>query len=154
SNQQQLWTQLELFSRQIHGSLNPVEVAYLVANEGRRLIECDRVSVACRFAQECSIEAISGADMFEKRSNLVQLMRKLCDRVVEWGEKLVFTGEKDDSLPPKVLTALDDYLAESTSKLLVVMPLKDERQKDMPEARARAVLVMECFDPPEEPRVL
>src|SRR5262249_62376362 len=46
--QQTLWTQLEAFARQIHGSLNPTEVAYLVANEGRRLIECDRVSVAQR----------------------------------------------------------------------------------------------------------
>src|SRR5262249_25095013 len=34
--QQQLWTQLEAFARQVHGSLNPIEVGYLVANEGRR----------------------------------------------------------------------------------------------------------------------
>ena len=44
--QQQVWTQLEAFSRTIHASLSPTEVAYLVANEGRRLVECDRISVA------------------------------------------------------------------------------------------------------------
>src|SRR5262249_46846169 len=46
AGQQQVWTQLEAFARQVHASLNPTEVAYQVANEGRRLVECDRVSVA------------------------------------------------------------------------------------------------------------
>src|SRR5205085_9880682 len=58
TGQQQVWTQLETFSRNIHGSLNPVEVAYLIANEGRRLVECDRVSVALRYAYKPRIEAI------------------------------------------------------------------------------------------------
>ena len=43
-----LWVQLEGFARAIHSSLNPTEVAFQVANEGRRLIQCDRVSVAAR----------------------------------------------------------------------------------------------------------
>jgi hypothetical protein len=153
AGQQQLWTQLEAFSRQVHGSLNPVEVAYLVANEGRRLIECDRVSVGVRRGRKVTIDAISGADVVEKRSNLVLLMRKLTDRVIKWGEKLVFTGTKDDALPPKVLEALDAYLAESASKLLVVQPLKDEREGES-KRPARAALVMECFDPPPEPQQL
>jgi len=128
TGQQQLWTQLEAFARQIHGSLNPIETAYIVANEGRRLVECDRVSVAVRYGKRTVIESISGADVVERRSNLVQLMKRLCDRVIVWGEKLVFTGVKDDSLPPDVLAALDAYLAESPSKMLVVLPLHDERE--------------------------
>jgi hypothetical protein len=144
--QQQVWTQLEAFARQIHGSLNPTEVAYLVANEGRRLVECDRVSVGLRMGRKTVVEAISGADVVEKRSNLVQLMRKLFDSVLAWGEKLIYTGAKDDSLPPNVMTALDEYLAESTSKLLVVMPLKDEREADS-KRPPRSALMMESFDP-------
>ena len=49
TGQEQLWTQLETFARQVHGSLKPLEVAFQVANDGRRLIECDRVSVAVRY---------------------------------------------------------------------------------------------------------
>jgi hypothetical protein len=154
TGQQQLWTQLEAFARQIHGSLNPIEVAYVVANEGRRLVECDRVSVAVRYGKRTVMEAISGADVVEKRSNLVQLMRKLCDRVIAWGEKLVFTGTKDDSLPPDVLAALDAYLAESPSKMLVVLPQHDEREgKEGSKERkkpSRSALLMECFDPTAE----
>jgi hypothetical protein len=147
TGQQQLWLQLETFSRKLHGTLNPTEVSYVIANEGRRLIDCDRVSVALCQGRKTRIEAVSGADVVEKRSNLVRLMRKLCSRVARWGEKLVYSGTKDDTLPPKVLEALDKYLAESNSKLLVVMPLRDEREKDT-KKRPRSVLLMECFEPP------
>src|SRR5439155_15881029 len=105
--------QLEAFARQIHGSLNPTEVAYLVANEGRRLIDCDRVTVAQRLGKKTYVEAISGADVVEKRSNLVRLMCQLCNHVLVWGEKLIYSGTKDEGLPPDVLTSLDAYLAES-----------------------------------------
>ncbi len=151
AGQQQVWSQLEAFARQVHNSLNPTEVAYLVANEGRRLIECDRVSVAVRHSSKARIEAVSGADVVETRSNLVRLMRTLCERVLSWGEKLVFNGTRDDSLPPKVLAALDAYLAESNSKLLVVQPLKDEREKES-KRPARSALLMECFEPPAQPQ--
>jgi hypothetical protein len=141
---EQVWSQLETFVRQIHGTLNPIEAAYLVVNEGRRLLEADRVSVAVR-QPRTTVLAISGADVVEKRSNLVQLMRELFDAVIEWGEKLVFTGTKDDSLPPKVYKALDEYLEESNSKLVVVQPLIDERDTKN-KTKARSALMMECFD--------
>lgn len=151
--QQQLWNQLETFSRQIHGSLTPVDVSYIVANEGRRIIACDRVSVALRQHGDVNVEAISGADIIEKRSNLVQLMKALSKEVIAWGEKLVFNGLKDDTLPPKILTALDNYLAESGSKLLVVMPLKDEREEKT-KFPPRSAIIMECFDPPADAQQL
>jgi hypothetical protein len=148
AGQEQLWTQLETFAREIHASLDPTRVAFQVANEGRRLIGCDRLSVATVEAKKCKIQAVSGTDVVEKRSNLIVLMRALVDAVLAWGEKLTYTGTKDDSLPPDVLTSLDDFLAESNSKLLVVQPLRDERQKDKP-GPARSALVMESFETPE-----
>jgi hypothetical protein len=153
TGQQQLWVQLETFARKIHATLHPTEVAYVVANEGRRLIDCDRVSVALTEGKRTRIEAISGADVVEKRSNLVRLMRTLCNRVAGWGEKLVYTGSKDDSLPPDVLEALDSYLAESNSKLLAVVPLRDERETNT-NKRPRSTLLMECFEPAAAPEQL
>ena len=134
TGQEQVWTQLEAFTRQVHGSLNPQEVAYEVANKGRRLIECDRVSVAVRYGGRVSIEAVSGADVVESAPTSSPHAR-LCHRVLLWGEKLIFNGTRDDSLPPKVLKALDDYLAESPSKLLAVQPLKDERERGRARSR-------------------
>ena len=91
------------------------------------------------------MKAISGADVVEKRSNLVQLMRTLFEKVLDWGDKLVYTGTKDEGLPPGVLHALDGYLAESNSKLLVVMPLKDERETES-KKKPRSAIMMESFE--------
>lgn len=143
--QQQVWVQLETFARLVHGSLNPTEVGYHVVNEGRRLVETDRVSVAVRQGFRPQVIAISGADVVEKRSNLVQLMRALFEAVIDWGEKLVYSGAKDDALPPKVIKALDAYLAESNSKFLVVMPLPDERETAK-KKKARSAIMMESFE--------
>ena len=75
AGQEQVWTQLETFARDIHSSLDPTRVAFQIANEGRRLIGCDRLSVAVNHSKKCKIEAVSGSDVVEKRSNLIQLMR-------------------------------------------------------------------------------
>jgi hypothetical protein len=153
AGQQRVWTQLETFARQVHGSLSPTEVAYLVANEGRRLVECDRISVAVRYGRRAAVEAVSGADVVEKRSSLIQLLRTLSQRVLSWDERLVYTGARDDGLPPDVLAALDPYLAESNSKLLVVLPLHDEREKEG-KRPPRSALVMECFETTASPEQL
>jgi hypothetical protein len=153
AGQEHVWTQLESFAREVHASLDPTRVAYQVANEGRRLIGCDRLSVATVDGKKSKIEAVSGSDVVEKRSNLIVLMRALVDSVLKWGERLVYQGTKDESLPPDVLNALDDYLAESNSKLLVVQPLRDERQKDKPGV-ARSALVMDCFETAEQNEAL
>ena len=141
--------QVESFARLIHGTLNPTEVAYHVANEGRKLIECDRLCVGVRHARrKVTVEAVSGADVVEKASTHVRRLRFLMESVLQWGEPLIFKGNKDAGLPPAVATALDDYLNESQPKLLVVQPIRDDREKDTKVA-ARSVLVLESFNPPE-----
>jgi hypothetical protein len=157
AGQEQIFTQLEVFSRQVHGSLNPTEVSYLVANEGRRLIGCDRISVGIRHGRKTTIEAVSGADVVEKASTHIKRMRNLFDAVITWGEKLIYRGNRDETLPPKVLAALDEYLMEQNPKLLVVLPIRDDREKPKEKEVAKAVrscVMMEVFDPPEQTNVL
>jgi hypothetical protein len=144
------YSQVEAFARHIHTSLNPTEVAYHVANEGRKLIECDRLCVGVRHDRKrVTVEAVSGADVVERASTHVRRLRILMEAVLQWGEPLTFRGQKDPGLPPAVAHALDEYLHESQPKLLIVQPCRDERETD--KARpARSVLVMECFNPPEQ----
>lgn len=144
------FTQVETFARLVHGTLNPTEVAYHVANEGRKLIECDRLCVGVRHARKkVTVEAVSGADVVEKASTHVRRLRRLMESVLAWGETLTFKGVKDAGLPPDVSYALDEYLNESQPKLLVVQPIRDEREKDQGKA-ARSILVLESFNPPED----
>jgi multidrug efflux pump subunit AcrA (membrane-fusion protein) len=160
-DQQQFWNKLEAYAREVHASLDPTEVAYLVANQGRLLLEADQVAVALRWGKTVKVEAVSGAAAVEKRSRLVQLMRQLLACVLDWGEKVVYAGSRDPALPPAVLQALDAYLAESGSKLLIVLPLRDEREsagEHRPigpigpiglwrRSPGRSALLAECFGP-------
>lgn len=123
TDREQLWSQLENFTRTAHGSLNPRETAYTIANEGRRLIECDRVSVALKRGGRCRIEAISGQDTFDKRSNTVSLLNRLATAVVRTGDPLWYTGDTED-FAPQVEEAVQAYVDDSHSKTVIVLPLK------------------------------
>jgi hypothetical protein len=150
SGMERTFTQVETFARLIHSSLNPTEVAYHVANEGRKLIECDRLCVGVRHDRyRVTVEAVSGADVVEKAATHVRRLRRLMETVLQWGDTLTFKGTKDAGLPPDVSHALDEYLAESQPKLLIVQPIRDEREKDQHKP-TRSVLVMESFNPPEQ----
>lgn len=123
TDRQALWNQLENFTRMAHTSLDPRETAYTIANEGRRLIECDRVSVAIRRGKKCTIEAVSGQDTFDKRSNTITLLNRLATAVVSAGEPLWYSGDATN-LAPQVEDAVQDYVDESHSKNVAVLPLK------------------------------
>jgi multidrug efflux pump subunit AcrA (membrane-fusion protein) len=143
--QEQLWEQLRAYAARVHASLDPKEVAYLAANEGRRLLGCDQLSVAVCRGGKARVEAISGAPFIEPRGPLQRSMQQLCSAVAAWGEELAYTGASDPTFPPNVLHALDQYLAQGNSHLLVAQPLRDARQ---PEGeKPCAVLLAECVNP-------
>jgi multidrug efflux pump subunit AcrA (membrane-fusion protein) len=135
SDRQILWTQLEEFARLVHASLNPRDTAYTIVNEGRRLIECDRVSVALRHGRRCVTEAVSGQDLFDKRSNTVRLLNRLATVVVASGEPVWYTGDAQN-LAPQVEDAVQEYVDETHSKMVAVLPLarpiveKDKERAD------------------------
>jgi len=123
SDRQALWSQLENFTRVTHASLVPREAAFTIANEGRRLIECDRVSVAIKKGRKCYIEAISGQDTFDKRSNTVTLLNQLATAVTATGDPVWYTGDTSD-MAPQVEQAVQNYVDDSHSKTVAVLPLK------------------------------
>ena len=153
SDRQTLWTQLEDFTRAVHASLDPREAAYTIANEGRRLIECDRVSVAIRKGKKCYIEAISGQDLFDKRSNTVRLLGKLATAVVAGGDPVWYTGDTRD-MAPQVEDAVQEYVDEAHSKTVAIMPLRrpppleedDPKKRVAPEAPIGALIVEQIED--------
>jgi multidrug efflux pump subunit AcrA (membrane-fusion protein) len=118
-SQQRLWNQLEGFTHQIHGSLDLKETAYAVSNDGKRLVGCDRLSVALKIARRTMVEAISGQEIVEQRSNLVRELTRLCKVVIRSGEDLVYTGSTD-GFAPDLRDALEMYVDESGSKVVIV----------------------------------
>ena len=152
SDRQVLWARLEDFTRGVHASLDPREAAYTIANEARRLIECDRVSVALRKGNRCTIEAVSGQDVFDKRSNTVRLLGRLASAVVATGEPVWYAGDTRD-LAPQVEDAVQEYVDDAHSKMIAVLPLgraqarpRGRRGREGKHRRAGGALIVEQIE--------
>jgi hypothetical protein len=122
ADRQAFWSRLEEFTRAVHASLEVRPAAYTIANEGRRLIECDRVSVAVSHGRKCTIEAVSGQDVFEKRSNTVRLLTKLAEMAAGTREPIWYTGDTRE-MAPQVEEVIQEYVDQSQSKVVGVLPL-------------------------------
>jgi biotin carboxyl carrier protein len=125
TDRQALWSQLEEFTRSVHTTLEPKKTAYIIANEGRRLIDCDRVSVAIRKGGRCVVQAVSGQDYFDKRSNTIRLLGRLASEVVAADETIWYTGDTT-KMAPQIEEAVQEYIDEVHTKTLAILPLKRE----------------------------
>lgn len=123
SDRQQLWQQADHFARLVHDNLELRDTAYTIANEGRQLLECDRVSVAIKKGGHCKVIAISGQDTIENRSNIVAALNKLTSRVVAAGDALWYDGSVED-LPPQLEEAVEDYVDLSHGRTVAVLPIR------------------------------
>ena len=123
SDRHSLWAQADHFARMVHENLDLRETAYTIVNEGRRIIGCDRVSVGVMYGRKCKIEAVSGQDTIENRSNIVHHLGQLATRVVATGESLWYDGSMDD-LPPQIEESLHNYIDESHTRMLALLPLR------------------------------
>jgi hypothetical protein len=119
SDRHSLWAQADHFARMVHENLDLRETAYTIVNEGRRIIGCDRVSVGVMYGRKCKIEAVSGQDTIENRSNIVHHSGQLATRVIATGESLWYDGSMDD-LPPQVEESLHEYIDESHTRMLAL----------------------------------
>ena len=141
-SQQRLWTQLELFSQAIHSSLDLKETAYSVANEGKRLVGCDRLSVALKMGGRAMVEAVSGQEVVEQRANLIRELTRLCKAVIHSGEDLVYTGNTEN-FAPDIRDALELYVDESGSKAVIIVLLHKPESEPGKERVAYGCLVAE-----------
>jgi multidrug resistance efflux pump len=116
------WKQFENLVLTMQRSLRLDEVANTATNDGRLLLQCDRVSVALHRGNRCHITSISGQESVNRRANLVTSLARLTDSVIATREPLLFAG-KSENLPPQIERPLADYIQESGSRMVMVIPL-------------------------------
>lgn len=127
---QEFWGQLESFLSQVHGSLEPKLVCFVLASEGRRLLDCDRVSVALPKGKSWQVQAVSGVETVEKRSALIRALQRLIRVVAKTGEVCWYTDQINDEVPPQIADALHAYVDESFVKTLGIIPLRKPCPQD------------------------
>ncbi len=124
-----LWKGTEQFVQSIHRSLDVRTTAYAITNEGRRLTEADRVSVAVRRGKRCEILAVSGLDTIDRRAEEVARMSRLAAVVTAVNEPL-WHPQTDVARPPQVEEVLEHYVDKSHSRTIGVLPLRPPAEND------------------------
>lgn len=126
--------ELDEFVHQVHGSLDPSETAKEIANEMRRVLDCDRVTVVQSRGRDCKIVAVSGQPSVNQRSNTLYLLRRLVRRVLPTEQSFWYPSE--NPLPQEIDTPLQAYLGISATRSLVVVPIFDrtKQRSDSPNA--------------------
>jgi hypothetical protein len=119
---QALWNELTKFSRAIHASLDAREVATVIANESKRLLTVDRVSVAVKRGRRLLTLAVSGLDTFDARAESIVLLNELIDAAMRTGEAIWYSGESD-AIAPQLETAFDRYLEIARSRRMGITPI-------------------------------
>lgn len=123
AGRQALWSQLEDFCRAVHSGLDVRQVALIVANEGRRLVGCDRLSVAVMRGRKPRIAAISGQESFDRRSSAVRLLDRLIKVAIVGQEPVWYRGDTSD-MPPQLEKVVHEYVEGTAhAKSVGVLPL-------------------------------
>ncbi len=141
----------EQFTERVHRTLDPTSTAYEIANEGRRLIGCDRLSVAVLQRHRWRVLAISGVDGVNRRANAVRHLERLAKAVTTVGEPVWFDGSAGD-LAPEIEESLSVCVDEFHARALVVVPLAapqggepPDEQKHREPPKMVGALVVEQF---------
>lgn len=158
TERQALLEQLAEFAESVHANLDVRRTAYVLANEGRRLIGCDRVSVAVGLGRQCRVVAVSGQDALETRSNIVVNLGRLSAAVLAAGEPIWYRGDSS-ALSPQIQTALDRFVDVAHSKTIGILPLLPpepdqddplQPQRPKPEREPAGALIVEQIAPHDE----
>ncbi|MEK6237547.1 MAG: hypothetical protein N2C14_22800, partial [Planctomycetales bacterium] len=151
---EQLWARMTQFTADVHRTLDFQSAVYDVANEGRRLIDCDRVSVAVRRGHKYRLESVSGQDEINRRSNAARLLEKLLRVSMRISEPMRYPDQAGE-LSPQIEQALQAYLDDSHARAVTVLPLREpeadsngdeDERADRTPRRVLGALVVEQFE--------
>jgi multidrug efflux pump subunit AcrA (membrane-fusion protein) len=138
----------------VHRHIDLQPTAYAVANEGRRVIGCDRLSVLAKHGNACRLLATSGTSRIERRSVAARQLELLADLVRPLGEPAYYADGQSDALPV-VADALEAHAEDSHARQVAVLPIArpashgTEPRNDHAKAHRESptfVLIAEQFD--------
>ena len=161
----EVWEEVDQFVLQLHNSLDLTEVGATIVNDGRQLLNADRVSLAMQYGKKTVITAINGQDKVNKRANTVRLLSNLSNKVLSMRETFTYSGSVD-AIPPQIEEPLADYLQESGTRMIMIVPLfepekmikNDEealggRKSDAPKKLIGGLIVEQITDSQPRPQL-
>jgi hypothetical protein len=137
---------LEAFMLRVYGTWSVGEVARELAEEGRRLVNCDRLSVLIRSGRSWRVAAVSGVDSPSRRSEAIRRMERLVRVVAATGDTLI-VGDGPAEYSPQVQQAVEQYLDGAPARQLIVAPcFPPPNETDRADPKCAVAVVLEQFD--------
>jgi hypothetical protein len=112
---------LEQFVWRLNWSAELADLCQVIVEEGRRLIACDRMSVALPYGSTWRIRAVSGVEQVDRRAETIQALEQLVRAVAKTGESWHFAEPIE--LPPLVEEPWSRYSEISAVRELEIVPL-------------------------------
>ena len=138
SAQQTMWSKFEQFIKSVHNGLDTRQTAYVIANEGRRVIDCDRVSMVLKKGRRCKVESVSGLDSIERRADQIKRLASLAKTTIKGAAPIWYDGD-ETQLPPQIENKLQKYVDQSHSKMVAIVPLyRQQKEQEEPTDRRPA----------------
>jgi len=148
--ERQFYDQSLALVRRFQQSMDLRAVAFEIANEGRRFVAGDRLSVLVRSGKAWRLLATSGVDRIETRSDAAKHLQRVAAATADWGEPLEHNDaevQAEHDLPPELATLVEQHVDQSHARQLVAVPIEFETTTDQTSRlhHAAAVLVVEQF---------
>ncbi len=138
---------LNQFAHEIHRSIDLNETCVRIANDTRKLLDCDRVTVIQAKGRP-EVKAVSGQATVNRRSNVVQSLQRLVKRVLPTKQTFWFPAEKP--LPPQI----EKLLVTSPRNGTIVTWNLESRFQQRPVNRGELLLEVVNVDGPWQVELL
>ena len=142
------WLQWDQFSQHLGQSLELADVCAVIANDGRQLLACDRISVLVRVGSSYRLQAASGVERVNPRAGAVRSLESLAALVAELKQPVWQSAGNIDSAPEgatlgRLNESLGRHLQESGAVCFGAIPLESTDPGSSP----AAILTFEHFQP-------
>ena len=136
--------------RRFQQSTDLRQAAYEVANEGRRFVAADRLSIVAKRGSSWKLLAASGVDRIEARGDATKGLQELAAATAQWGEPLEYSDASaaEQELPPRLESVITRHIDQAQTRKLVAVPLQSQTDQDDQQPKpqsAEIVLVAEQF---------
>lgn len=135
----------------LHARTSTREAAFVTVNDGRQLLQCDRLSVVVRHGSGVRVIAVTGQERVHARSNLVRAMAQIGRLALNAGQPLHYPSSAATQ-PRAVSEAFLRFIDQSTARAVCLIPLAVPQTPATEKSSARAassppfgVLIAEHF---------
>ncbi|NOZ39165.1 MAG: efflux RND transporter periplasmic adaptor subunit [Planctomycetes bacterium] len=113
--------------RRFQQSTDLRQTAFEIANEGRRFVGADRLSLLVQRGKHWQLLAVSGVDRVEARADVAKRLQMLAAATANWGDPVEYANDSQDELPPELSELVERHVDESQARRLVAVPVEFER---------------------------